>query len=238
MFDTTQWSVVLDAADTSPETTAAALEKLCGRYWFPVYTFIRRKGHGVHEAEDLTQGFFQFVLARQAFRAADRAKGRFRSFLLAALTNYLHNEHDRRSTHKRGGRHEIVSLDNGLCETMYLKEASVADVGSCFDRSWAITLVRGVLDALRREHECCGKGALFDGLQPFLTDELEPGACKALAQQFDIQPGAVKVALHRARRRFGELLRREVARTVQRPEDIEPELGHLLATIAGSLPRT
>lgn len=232
-FPTTEWSVVLEAASTDPGRAQAALEKLCGRYWYPIYAFIRQRGNNVHKAEDLTQGFFAFVLERRVLECAERSKGHFRSFMLVSLTNYILNEHDRAQSLKRGGGHRIVSFDECLAEERYLHEiADHSTPEKHFERHWATTLVRRVLDRLREEFEKRGNTALFSGLQPFLTDEPETGAQERLATQLGMETGAVKVALHRARRRFGELLRREVAHTVSRPEEVEEEIRYLLAAIA------
>ena len=232
-FPTTEWSVVLGAASNHPEKAAAALEKLCGRYWYPIYAFVRQSGNGVHKAEDLTQGFFAFVLKRRAFERVERSKGRFRSFILASLNNYVLNEYDRTQTLKRGGGCRIIPFEECSAEGMYLHEAVYhATPEKLFERRWAATLVRRVLDRLREEFERRGNAALFSGLQPFLTNEPEIGAHERLAKQLGMEIGAVKVSLHRARRRFGELLRREVAHTVSSPQEVEEELRHLLAAIA------
>jgi RNA polymerase sigma-70 factor (ECF subfamily) len=223
----------LAAAQSDPTAATAALERLCRRYWYPVYAFVRQRGHDTHEAEDLTQGFFHFILERQAFHRVEREKGRFRTFVLTALTNFLHNERDRVQTLKRGGNHHIVSLDEAAAEFVFAMEAGNGETPeTLFERRWASMLVRRVLDELRHDHERRGRGALFAGLQPFLTGEPSAADYDRLAPQFGMEPGAVKVALHRARRRFGELLRNEIAHTVERPEDIELELRHLLAAIA------
>jgi RNA polymerase sigma-70 factor (ECF subfamily) len=197
-----------------------------------VYAFLRRNGHDPHAAEDLTQGFFHFLLARDAFQSVAGEKGRFRSFLLAALNNYLHNERDRQQARKRGGGHHFISLDQVQAEEFYRHEPVTVDAGRDFDRSWAAMLVRGVLEQLRAEHEQRGRAALFAGLQAFLTGEPQARDYEQLARQLGMEPGTVKVALHRARRRFGELLRREVANTVSEPAEVEAEIRHLLATLA------
>lgn len=232
-FSTTNWSVVLAAVHSDPATAMAALERLCRRYWYPVYAFVRQRGHDIHQSEDLTQGFFHFVLERQALQRVDRQKGRFRTFILTALTNFLHNERDKSQTHKRGGRHQVISLDEEFAESVYTLEATSGETPeTLFDRRWAAMLVRRVLDELRHEHEQRGKGALFAGVQPFLTGEPVGADYDRLALHLGMEAGAVKVALHRARRRFGELLRNEVAHTVSQPEEVEAEIRHLLAAMA------
>lgn len=232
-FSTTNWSVVLAAVHADPVKATVALERLCGRYWYPVYAFVRQRGHDVHDAEDLTQGFFHFVLERQALQRADQQKGRFRTFVLTALTNFLHNERDKAQTQKRGGRQQIVSLDEEFAESVYALEARNGETPeTLFERRWTAMLVRRVLDELRREYDGRGKGAVFAALQPFLTGEPAGADYERLAQQFGMEAGTVKVALHRARRRFGELLRHEVAHTVDRPEGVEAEIRHLMTVMA------
>jgi len=232
-FSTTEWTVVLELMQADPQRAQAALEKLCGRYWYPVYAFVRQKGYGVHESEDLTQGFFHFVVARGALQAADREKGRFRTFLLTSLVNFLHNERDKAQALKRGGAREIVSLDEQAAEETYsLEPADHATPDKAFERRWAAVLVGRVLDQLRQEHEQRGKASLFSAMHPFLTGEPQATDYEGVGKQLGMDAGAVKVALHRARRRFGELLRREVAHTVALPEEVEPEIRQLLAAIA------
>lgn len=232
-FPTTQWSLVVGAAPGSPEQ-AAAMEKLCGRYWYPVYAFIRRRGHDVHAAEDLTQGFFALLLARDAFNRFNPEVGRFRSFILASLNHFLRTEHLRSNALKRGGGQVILSIDEHSAEDLYQQDGGACTVPERqFDRHWAATLVRRVVGELRREQEQRGKADLFAGLQPWLTSEPDDGGQARLAAQLAMSQAAVRTALHRARRRFGELLRREVAHTVAHPDDINDELLHLLAAIAG-----
>ena len=231
-FSTTNWSVVLAAVHADPAKATAALERLCGRYWYPVYAFVRQRGHDVHDAEDLTQGFFHFVLERQALQRADQQKGRFRTFVLTTLTNFLHNERDKAQTQKRGGRQQIVSLDEEFAEAVYALEARNGETPeTLFERRWTAMLIRRVLEELRREYDGREKGELFAGLQPFLTGEPAGADYDRLAQQLGLEAGTVKVALHRARRRFGELLRSEVAHTVESPEEVESEIRHLMAVM-------
>jgi RNA polymerase sigma-70 factor (ECF subfamily) len=233
-FPTTQWSVVLDAAHADSALASAALEKLCRRYWYPVYAFVRQRGHPVHAAEDLTQGFFAALLARRAFDRVEASKGRFRSFLLASLNHHLLNEHDRAQTRKRGGGCHVISLEELGAEEQYrLETADHESPEHQFDRRWATVLVQRVLERLREEWAQRGNATLFHGLQPWLTSEPEPGAHERLGAQLSMEPGTLSVALHRLRRRFGALLRAEVAHTVSTPEDVEAELRHLLAVIGG-----
>lgn len=224
---------MLAVAATEPGRAAAALEKLCSRYWYPIYAFVRQRGNDQHTAEDLTQGFFAFAMEHHAFDRLDGEKGRFRSFILASLNNYLLNEYDRSRTLKRGGGRKMVSLDETPAEERFRHEpVDHASPEKYFERRWALVLVRRVLKQLRTEFEQRGQVNLFNSLQPSLTGELDDGAHALLAEKLQMTPGAVKVALHRARRRFGELLRHEVAHTVSRPEEVEAELRHLLGAIA------
>lgn len=230
---TTHWSAVLGVATAKPDQAAAALEELCARYWYPVYAFVRRRGNDIHTAEDLTQGFFAFVLERHAFNRVSHDKGRFRPFLLACLHHYLLNEHDRTCALKRGGGCKILSLDAQPAEEQYrLEPVDPGTPENHFERRWATQLMRRALHQLRSEYRHRDQMTLFNGLQSSLTGDLDVAAQRELARRLKMSPGAVKVALHRARRRFGVLLRQEVAHTVSQPEDVEAELRHLLGAIA------
>jgi RNA polymerase sigma-70 factor (ECF subfamily) len=232
-FSTTNWSLVLAVMDTAPARAFGALERLCARYWFPVYAFIRRQGHAVPDAEDLTQGFFEFAIGRSLLGRAQREKGRFRNFILTSLTNYLHNQHDRATAAKRGGGVRIESLDEAQAEDLLAHEPAPAGVpGDSFDRRWAVTLVRHVMENLRAEFAGRGRAAVFDALQAHLTCDPAPGDYERIATALTMETGALKVALHRLRHRFGELLRREVAYTVADPAEVEEEIRYLLAVLA------
>lgn len=238
-FPTTAWSLVNGAARGSPEQSAAALEKLCRRYWYPVYAFIRQHGHSLHAAEDLTQGFFALLLARNPFHRCDPGLGRFRSFLLTSLRHYLSNEHERATTQKRGGGQAFVRFDDHTAEQLYQQHATACEEPERrFDQHWALTLVRRVIDELRAEQEQRGNSDLFEGLRPWLTGEPQAGDQARLATRLGLTQSAVKTALHRLRRRFGELLRREVAHTVGSADDIEEELRHLITSIANETTTT
>lgn len=231
-FPTTQWSVVVDAAHSDPERVRAALERLCQRYWYPIYAYVRHQERDQHRSEDLTQDFFHFVLQEQVFQRAEPERGRFRTFILAALSNFLNNERDKAKTLKRGGRHQIISLDEKLAEEFFQNEpADQTTPEKHFERTWAVMLVRRVFDQLRDEFLERGKAEVFAALQPYLTGETSAGDYERLAKTLEMEDGAVKVALHRARRRFGELLRHEIAHTVTGPDEIEAELRQLLAAI-------
>lgn len=233
-FTTTNWSLVLASMDTEPGRAADAMERLCARYWFPVYATIRRLGNDVHHAQDLTQGFFECALERRLLQRAAPDKGRFRSFILASLNHYLHNGHDRANAAKRGGRCHFVPLDEAYAESLLAREpAATGALGDSFDRRWAVTITRRVTETLRAEFVARGRETVHDALLPYLTEEPSPGDYQRTAAALAIEPGALRVAIHRFRRRFGELLRREVAHTVADPDEVEGEIRYLLSVLAG-----
>jgi RNA polymerase sigma-70 factor (ECF subfamily) len=230
---TTQWSDVFAAGTQDVDKSAAALHRLCSAYWYPIYAFIRRRGSDAHEAEDLTQSFFAYLLEGQILKKANQDKGRFRSFLLAAVGNFLNNEWDKRQTLKRGGQRQIVSLDEATAEGLYRREpAGDVTPEKLFDRRWAAMLVEKVLVTLRGEYAAANNAGLLARLEPLLTQEVPPGLYAPLAAEFGMNEGAVKVALHRLRRRFGDLLRREVGGTVADAASIDEEIRYLFSAIA------
>jgi RNA polymerase sigma-70 factor (ECF subfamily) len=232
-FTTTNWSVVLEAGRTDYVRAAKALEQLCVRYWYPVYAFIRRRGSDPHEAKDLAQEFFTHLLKNESLKKVDRQKGKFRSFLLAAATNFLANEWDKERSLKRGGQHQIISLDDAEAEELYRHEpAAELTPENLYDRRWAFTLLNAVLARLKQEYSAANKEELFAKLRPGLVDEVNPGVYAAWAGSLNMSEGAVRVAVHRLRRRFGELLRGEIARTVTTPAEVDEEIRHLFAAIA------
>lgn len=232
-FNTTNWSLVLAVMDTAPSRALDALERLCSRYWFPVYAFIRRQGNDVHQAEDLTQGFFEFVIEHDVFHRARQDRGRFRSFILGSLRNYLHNHHDRATAAKRGGKCRFIPLDEATAERLLACEPARSNVGEdSFDRRWAVTLIRSVMESLRAEFAKRDRAAVHDAMLPYLTGEPSPGDYERVAAGLGMETGALRVALHRFRHRFGELLRAEVAHTVNDPDEIEEEIRHLLSVLA------
>jgi RNA polymerase sigma factor (sigma-70 family) len=232
-FSTTNWSVVLTAAQHNLAGAAAALEQLCRRYWYPIYAFIRRRGSGRQEAEDLTQGFFAHLLEMETLKKVDRQKGKFRTFLLAALTKFLSNEWDKRQTAKRGGRRQIISFDEATAEDLYgLEPVELDSPEKLFDHRWASMLVDRVLALLREEYRAAGKEDLMAKLEPSLTQEASPGRYADWAANLGLSEGAARVAQHRLRRRFGELLRDEIAGTVATPAEVDEEIRHLFAVIS------
>jgi len=232
-FPATQWSVVLEVGGGDLLLADAALERLCANYWHPVYAFVRDRGQSPHDAEDTTQSFFAFLLEKETLKRADRQKGKFRSFLLAALNNFLANQWDKQQVLKRGGGRKIVSLDD-TGEAAYIKEpVDRLSPEKSFERHWAMTLVDHVLARLKQEYATGERSKLFAKLEPELTRESSPELYASWAAELGMTEGALQVALHRLRRRFGDLLRSEIAHTVARPEDVDDEIRQLVSAIAG-----
>jgi RNA polymerase sigma-70 factor (ECF subfamily) len=231
-FATTQWSVVLAARAGDPALAEEALAALCATYWPPLYAYARRLGRSAADAEDVTQGFFVSLLEREALQQVDRGKGRFRSFLLAAFRHFLANERDRAQAQKRGGDRAPVPIDAALVERRYAP--SLADTRTpeeLYDRMWALTLLDHVMRRLEEEHARSAKRETFDHLKAYLTGDAGAGYAEAAAAT-GMSVGAVKVAVHRLRRRYRELLWDEAARTVEAPEAIEDEVRELMAALA------
>ena len=228
-FATTRWTVVRAAGVQDSPQSAEALESLCRTYWIPLYGYVRRRGYAKEDAEDLTQGFFAKLLERQDIARLKQENGRFRSFLLAALKHYLSNERDRAGTLKRGGSITHFPLDWQSADTQF----QIADAGqippdAAYDREWAVALLARVIDQLRDECIADGKAERFEKLKPYLTvgkGEI-PYASAATALAMD--EGAVRVAVHRLRKRYRELLRDEVAQTLSDPAMVDEELAVLL----------
>ena len=231
-FDTTHWSVVLAASQRELPEAAEALEKLCRSYWYPLYVFVRRQGNSPEDAQDLTQSFFSRLLEKNYLAKADRDRGRFRTFLLQSLKNFLINEWKHAGRLKRGGGVEFISLDPQAAEDRYAAEpANEANPDAAYEQRWAVTLIEQVLAALREEFNASGKGRMFEELKGFVWGEKSTASYGEIAGHLNLSEGTVKVAVHRLRQRFGELLRAEVANTVARPEDIDAELRHLMSVL-------
>jgi len=232
-FTTTHWSVVMLARPDSPQATDA-LEKLCRTYWLPLYSYIRRQGYGPHDAQDFTQGFFARLLRANSFADVSRDKGKFRSFLLAALNHFLSDERDRARAEKRGGGQPVISLDETEAEQRYL-QLPVMDLTpeKVFDRRWALTVLEQALERVREEYQSSGRQPLFEGLRGFLSAEAGPGDYNALAPKLGMSPGAVGVAVHRLRQRYRECIRLELGQTVASPADLDDEMNYLFAAIGG-----
>jgi len=231
-FPTTSWTLVAVAGEGTSLESKEALAQLCEAYWRPLYAYIRRTGHSADESGDLTQEFFAKLIEKHYLRAADRERGRFRTYLLASLRHFLSNEWDRARTVKRGGGAAITSLDVEDGERLYrLEPADPTTPERIFERRWALTVLDRAMQRLREEFVSGGKAELFHGIQPFLTGDCDPGAYARAAPVVGMTTGALKVAVHRARRRFASAVREEVAATLDREEDIEDEIQYLLAAL-------
>jgi RNA polymerase sigma-70 factor (ECF subfamily) len=237
-FTTTHWTVVRQAAGDSPQA-AAALETLARAYWYPLYAYVRRNGNSPHDAEDLTQAFFARLLERGYIQLADRNQGRFRTFLLSSLKNFLINEWKRENREKRGGSHEIFSLDEETAEARFASEAFVEQPpDSLYDRSWAATLLDRALASLHSEFEQSGKLELFERLKVFVWGEKCALSYSEMGVQLNMTENNVKQSVRRLRLRYGELLRAEVAQTVSTPEEVNEELRYLLCVIRDGLSKS
>ena len=214
-FVTTHWSAVLSAGDNDTPRAAEALQRLCQTYWYPLYTYVRRRGYSPQDAQDLTQGFFACLLERQSLATADPEKGRFRSFMLGAMNHFLATEWAKMQTQKRGGGRQILSLDLAAAEQRFdLESADHATPDKAFDQAWATALLDKVLSQLEAEFRREGKIQLFDTLKQTLAGSRESQPYGVLAAQLGINEGAVKTAVHRLRKRYRQLLEAEIANTV------------------------
>ncbi len=233
-FASTRWSVVLLAGQEHSPRSAAALEKLCQAYWYPLYAFTRRQGYGPHEAADLTQEFFSHLLATKALASVNREKDKFRSFLLASLKNLLANEWHRARRQKRGGGAPLFSLDEEMAEGRYqLEPADELTPDRIFERRWAETVLSRALDRLRRECDGVEKTRRFDEVKMFLLGEKGTDTLAGAAARLNLSLAAVKGLVHRLRRRFRELIRDEIAQTVASPDEIDREIRDLFAAFGG-----
>jgi RNA polymerase sigma-70 factor (ECF subfamily) len=230
-FATTHWTLVLAAKDCEAPQAREALAALCTAYWYPLYAFIRRQGHDAHAAQDLTQEFFMRLLEPGFLGTVDRAKGKFRSFLLACCKHFLANERDRARALKRGGGRWPAALDFAAAESRYaLERASALSPERLFERRWASTLLDQVLVRLRDEFATAGKEKYFNRLKTYLAGDRSGGTYEEFGAEFGMSEGAVKVAVHRLRGRYRELLREEIARTVD-ADQIEAEIRDLFAVL-------
>ncbi|HKD35658.1 MAG TPA: sigma-70 family RNA polymerase sigma factor [Pirellulales bacterium] len=231
-FATTQWSMVLAAADRASPRRERALGELCNIYWYPLYAFARRQGRSPAEAEDLTQEFFLRLLEKSYLKAAGAERGRFRTFLLLCFKRFMANEHDRAAAAKRGGERPILPLDLSAAETRYQHEPAHATTPErVFERRWALVLLDQVLARLGEEYRRAGKEKLFEQLKFCLVAESESASYGEIAVRLGLSEGAVKVAAHRMRQRYGRLLTAEVARTLECPADATDEIQQLFAAL-------
>jgi RNA polymerase sigma-70 factor (ECF subfamily) len=232
-FATTHWSIVAQSALTHVPEAENALAKLCEMYWPPIYSFIRRRGYAPPDAQDLTQSFFRYFLQTKAYARTDRLHGKFRSFLLASVKHFLANEWDRHRAIRRGGGYEFVSLDQQTAESLYdADSASDSTAERLFELRWADSLAAGALNSLREELQAEGKVALFDQLKNFLASGIELPSYDEASARTGLPRATVKTHVHRLRQRYREIVRREIARTVSSPREIDEELRHLCNVLA------
>jgi DNA-directed RNA polymerase specialized sigma24 family protein len=232
VFATTHWSIVRAAGDTKSPQASEALEKLCRTYWYPLYAYVRRKGYSADDAQDLTQEFFAQLLARNYLSVADRNRGKFRSFLLGSLEHFLAREWTKAHAQKRGGGHTHFSLDELDAENRYLIEPShELTAKKMFDQRWAMTVLDQAMAQLRDECVSNNKGDLLSKLEGLLSGEKGEASYAQLAADLHMGEGAIKMAVLRLRRRYGELIRAEIAQTVTSPKDADEELQFLFSVL-------
>jgi RNA polymerase sigma-70 factor (ECF subfamily) len=233
-FPNTHWSVVLAAGRNDTTRAQSALADLCQIYWYPLYAFIRRRGYSTEDAQDLTQGFFAQLLAHNWVGDANREEGHFRTFLLTALSRFLANEWDRVRAQKRGGGAEVLPFDTTAAESRYSngRDSSLAP-DQLYDRQWAMTLLDRALNRLSAEHAESGKTTEFTVLNPALTAARGDIDYAMMAGQLGMTETAVRMAVHRLRKRFRAVFREEIAQTVTSPNELEEEIRHLMAALSG-----
>jgi RNA polymerase sigma factor (sigma-70 family) len=232
-FPTTHWSQVAAAADGTDSEARAALAGLCARYWYPLYAFIRRRGHDPVSAEDLVQGFFVALLEKNGLSSVDPDKGRFRSYLVAACCHYLSNRRDHDRALKRGHGRVFVPIDTFGAEDRYQREpAHELTAERLFERRWATTLLDCVLERLAAEMSSAGKARLFEALRPTLLGSVVKVAYAEIAGELGCSESAARLAAHRLRARYRNLLRQEVARTLADPDAVDDEIHALFAAFA------
>lgn len=236
-FATTHWSVVVAAGGADSQEASRALEELCRAYWYPLYSYIRRQGRSREDAEDLTQGFFERFLSSNPFAGVGAEKGRFRAFLLASLKHFLANEADREGRRKRGGGWQRISLDWNHAEERWTVDTALEAGGGspevAYDRAWAESLLEQVVGRLEAECAADGRGPLFQCARGYLMVGEAAIPYADAASTLGMEEGAVRVAVHRLRKRYRELLRAELARTLSDPSMVTDELRALRAALAG-----
>ncbi len=232
-FNTTHWSVVVSAGGSSSTDASRALATLCETYWFPLYAYVRRAGHSAADAQDLTQDFFVHLLAKNRLAIADRQRGRFRTFLLCSMKNFLINYEKMQDTQKRGGGRPTISFDINSATNRYgiLEPVDNLTPDRIYEKRWALTVLDLVVRRLSEEFCAAGRLSLFEQLKPFLARGTTKASREAVARQLGMSEGAVKVAVHRMRQRCRQLFREEVARTTADPDAIDDELTEVLAAL-------
>jgi RNA polymerase sigma-70 factor (ECF subfamily) len=232
-FRTTHWSEVLAAGEEGSEQAAAALARLCQTYWFPVYAFIRKRGHSPEQAQDFTQDFFAGFLQKNYVARAARERGRFRVFLMSSVENFLHNQHDRAQAQKRGGGQALLSLNYQDAEQRYqIEPLEESDPATIFEQQWAATLLETILNRLREEFSAEGRAGVFDDLQGHLWGDGDSIPYALLAQKSGLTEGNLKTIAHRLRQRYRALLREEIAQTVAKPGEVDDEIRHLMRIVS------
>ena len=236
-FTTTCWSAVLLSGQSQAPGSDLAREEFCQLYWYPLYAFIRRRGYNAEDARDLTQGFFLFIFDHKALRRATPTKGKFRSFLLGSLKNYLSNEYQRENAIKRGGKIDFVSVDFSDGEDRYSREPTDSPTPEkIFDANWALTLLERAIVRLKEEYSAKGKATVFETLTPFLdvSGAAQAPSYKIVAEKLRVSDPGVKTLIHRFRKRYSEILREAVAQTVTDPGEIDDEIRSLCEALIAS----
>ncbi len=232
-FATTHWSVVQAAGHPSSSGYKSSLETLCKTYWYPLYAYLRRHGYNADQAGDYTQGFFARMMEKQSIGSADPERGKFRSFLLTSLKNFIADEYDRSQAQKRGGGKNIFSLDLESAEGQYcLEPADEMSPEKLFERSWAITMLKNTLEKLCGEYKSDRKKKQFEHLKVYLTADRQSASYNEAAEKLQMTEGAVKVAVHRLRKRYREVLKDEIAQTVSSQEGVEEEINELFKALS------
>lgn len=232
VFPNTRWSVVLAATQRSSTESAAALDTICRAYWYPLYAYVRRCGQSPHDAQDLTQEFFCRLLENHWLDSAKPAKGKLRTFLIVALKHFMSKEWRRATAQSRGGGHSQVQFDTALAESRYAVDGTALAADETFDQQWALTLLDLTLRRLREEFVAAGRPRDFEALKPCLMAERGGIDYVATAKQLRGNEGAARVAVHRLRKRFREIYREEISRTLADGADLDGELRHLAAALA------
>ena len=231
-FPQTRWSVVLAARAPDDARRADALDALCRAYWFPLYVYIRRRGLAAEDAEDLTQAYFATLIERDYLAQADRERGKLRSFLLTTLKHFLADEWSKSAALKRGPHKKLISIDAARAEEQYaLEPADTDSPDRLYEKRWALTVLDNVLEALRGDYAKTGQGQVFDALQQFLAWNSSGEAYRDVAAELGMKESAVRVAIFRLRRRYGDLLRAQIADTVVSPEEVPAELDYLFSLL-------
>ena len=236
-FITTHWSAVLLSAQSQAPGSDKAREEFCQLYWYPLYAFIRRRGYNPDDARDLTQGFFLFILGRKALQRATPEKGKFRSFLLGSLKNYLSNEYQRANAIKRGGKIDFVPVDFSDGEDRYSREpADSLTPEKIFEANWAMTLLERAIEQLKAEYSAQGKETIFETLRPYLdlSGMSQAPSYEVVAEKLKVSGAGVKTLIHRFRKRYSEILREAVGQTITDPSQIDDEIRSLCDALVAS----